>query len=411
MRSVTAGRMLILFFGYAAHREKVLSMDNAGQTGKLEGGAVGLSEDREPSERELEGCRWTREALRNREEQYRILVETMNDGLVILDENGVVSYMNRRGCDMLGYGKQEVIGMQVMDFLDAENQSIAEKQLSRRQQGGREIYEMTVTGKQGRRIDVIVSPQPIFDTRDRFKGSFAVLTDVTRAKQVEKELRESEQRLRLLSFHLLKVQEEEDQRISRELHDELGQDLAVLKFQIRFILKKLRRDQKVVKESCDDALEHLNQVMEKVRRISRGLVPAGVKHFGLTAALEQMVEDFAKHSQTQAIFQTENIDPVLAEQAQANVYRIFREALTNIARHATATRVALGIARQDRRLAFWLEDNGKGFDVQQATAAVSANPGLGLITMQERARMLGGNLEIRSLEGQGTRISLTLALP
>jgi signal transduction histidine kinase len=62
-------------------------------------------------------------------------------------------------------------------------------------------------------------------------------------------------------------------------------------------------------------------------------------------------------------------------------------------------------------LAFWLEDNGKGFDVQQATAAVSANQGLGLITMQERARMLGGNLEIRSLEGQGTRISLTLALP
>jgi PAS domain S-box-containing protein len=359
-------------------------------------------------EQGAQDCLWAEKELRNQEEQYRTLIETMNEGLVVLDTTGLISYVNERFYTLTGYSRDEVVGRPAEDFLDAENRQILKGQIARRMRGEQEHYELTLSGKDGQMIHTIVSPKPIFDNEGRFKGSFAAVTDITRLKRVEAELRESEKRLRLLSSHLLKLQEEEATRLSRELHDELGQDLTVLKYQTRFISRKLRKDQGALKEACNETLQHLDASMEKIRRLSRELSPYAIRHLGLTASLRHLLEDFGKHTGTRISLQIENIDASLPAEAQINLYRIFREALTNIARHADADRISVSIVHRDNRVACWLEDNGKGFDMRKLTAKSPADTGIGLITMEERGKLLGGAFTIESREGAGTRVSLNI---
>jgi PAS domain S-box-containing protein len=138
------------------------------------------------------------EALRESEERYRLLVETMNDGLGVQDEKGLLTYVNRRICEMLGYSRDEFIGRPVTDFLDDTNQKILKKEMARRRKGKRGFYELVWTGKKGRKICTLVSAEPIYDNKGHFEGSFAVLTDITKRRQAEEALRESEEKMRAL---------------------------------------------------------------------------------------------------------------------------------------------------------------------------------------------------------------------
>ncbi len=130
----------------------------------------------------------------------------------------------------------------------------------------------------------------------------------------------------------------------------------------------------------------------------------------MTASLRHLVEDFGKHTGTRVSLDIENVDTLLTSEAQINLYRIFREALTNIARHSGADRVNAGIIHRNSRVSCWLEDNGKGFDLRKARAEGTAAMGIGLITMEERAKILGGTFVSQSREGDGTRIFVEVPL-
>jgi len=151
-----------------------------------------------PDEQGAQDCLWAVEELRNQEEQYRVLVETMNEGVVVRDVSGVITYVNERFCTLTGYSRDELIGRPAEGFLDEENRKTLGNQIVRRRRGEQENYELTLTGKGGRKIPTIVSPKPIFDSQGRFNGSFAAVTDITLLKRAEGELRESEKKLRLL---------------------------------------------------------------------------------------------------------------------------------------------------------------------------------------------------------------------
>lgn len=132
------------------------------------------------------------------EEHYRMLVETMSDGLGVQDENGLIIYVNDKLCDILGYSRDEIIGHPVVDFLDEANRRILKVQMERRRRGEREAYEITWTRKDGRKIVTIMSPSPILDAEGHFKGSFAVITDISERKQIGAVLRKNEQQLSLI---------------------------------------------------------------------------------------------------------------------------------------------------------------------------------------------------------------------
>jgi signal transduction histidine kinase len=238
-----------------------------------------------------------------------------------------------------------------------------------------------------------------------------IIRDVTERKQREKALQESEQQLRFLSSKLLIIQENERQRISKELHDELGHALMILKFQIGSIGSRLSEGKEALRHDCDAVLHYLDTLIENVRRLSWDLSPTVLEQFGLSIAIKNLLQEYGKHYSVQwTLSQVEEINGLFSPLSQINIYRIFQESLTNIARHAQATQVSVGIDRQNNHVAFTIEDNGKGFDPQGVTNGKNQERGVGLAAMQERARLAGGSLRIWSQPGAGTKLTFTIPM-
>jgi PAS domain S-box-containing protein len=139
------------------------------------------------------------EALRESEEQYRILVETMNDGLAVQNGSGIITFVNDRICEMLGYSRDEMIGHSALEFLDAVNRNIIRGQMSRRREGEQAPYEVEFTKKNGQKTLTRVSPQFLFDAKGNFAGSFGIVTDITERKQMEEALAQRATQLALLN--------------------------------------------------------------------------------------------------------------------------------------------------------------------------------------------------------------------
>ena len=346
------------------------------------------------------------EALRKSEERYRMLVDTMNDGLAAQDENGLWTYVNERLCEMSGYSRDEIIGHPLADFLDEPNWNVFKEQMARRRRGEHEPYEMAWLRKDGQSMFTIVSPRPIFDPDGQFKGSFAVITDITERMRAEEALKKSENRLRLLSSRILNAQETERRRISSELHDELGQALATFKLRLGFIEKRLHKEQTELRHECGQILEYVDHVNENVRRFSRDLSPHVLEYFGLTVALRRLMSDFAKNHNVKVTMDIIETDHFFPQDDQRILYRIFQEVMNNTGKHAQATLFSVIMKREDGAISFMLEDDGKGFNIMNG----AHRNGLGLAILNERVRMLGGRLEVWSQEGKGTRITFSVPI-
>ncbi|MHB9073878.1 MAG: PAS domain-containing sensor histidine kinase [Desulfobaccales bacterium] len=256
----------------------------------------------------------------------------------------------------------------------------------------------------------LVNKFPILDKDGKPIIIGAVGIDITRRRRAEEALWESEQRLRFLTSQLLTAQERERKRISMELHDELGQSLAVLKLQIRAIERGLDEGQKDLKVECRELLEYLDGVIDNVRRLSRDLSPAILEDLGLQSALKYLINGVSKHYTVSHSFEVEDLDQLFTSDAQIIIYRIFQECLTNISKHADASQVSIAIRKKDDLVSIVLEDNGAGFDPRQTSARRVAGRGLGLAALNERARMLGGTLEIRSQPGTGTKVTCVIPI-
>ncbi len=348
----------------------------------------------------------TEDDLRRSEDRYRMLVETMNEGLGVTDENLRVTYVNEKMCEMLGYQKGELIGRRADEFLEARQLEMVAKRWDSRQFLPNELIWIR---KDGAMIPTIVSPKAISGPDGEFKGCFAIVTDITDRRRAEEALRESETQLRTLSGQLLRAQEEERGRISRELHDELGQALSILKMRMGFIRKQLAADQDTTRHECDDTVHYLNQVIEDTRRLSHDLSPTLLEDLGLVTALKRLVIQFTKHGHCEVLSRIEDIDHLLSRDAEINLYRTIQEALTNIERHAEARNVSVIVERQDLRIFCQVEDDGRGFD-QTHRPADSGDQGMGLAIMRERVRMMGASLELESQGGKGTRISFSFPI-
>lgn len=250
--------------------------------------------------------------------------------------------------------------------------------------------------------------QRVKDRTAELRLTVAQLEEEVRHRlQTEESLKESEGRLRHLTSQLLTAQEAERGRLALELHDDLGQSLTVLKMQLRAIQREAPLEFSKTRESLEHTLDFINQVIEKVRRLSRNLRPAILEDLGLTAALKHLFEEFSN----QGILVTMDLDDVqgyFSPEAQIAIYRTFQESLTNIAKHAEAAQIKVTIKRQNGNVAFRVEDNGNGFELQEVLSGDVTKRGLGLMAMDERIRLLGGKLQISSKPGTGTNISFVV---
>ena len=226
------------------------------------------------------------------------------------------------------------------------------------------------------------------------------------AELVESErlLRASSEQLRLLAGHLLSVRDEERARISREVHDELGQALTAVTMDLAWLETRMPKDGEML-ERIRATRQLADGIIQSVRRISTELRPA-VLDLGLAAAVEWQVQEFQARSGIQCSVRLLARE-VVAANASTAMFRIFQETLTNVARHAKATRAEVVLQKQREQLVLLVHDNGRGFD--QADPSISKS--LGLLGMRERAAILGGRVNISSAPGKGTTVTAWIPLP
>ena len=368
---------------------------------------VKLQEKVKALEKDAIEYRKAEDILRENGEKYKELSELLPQTLFEIDLEGNLTFSNRNALQTFGYAQGEVDkGLNAMELFVPEdrNRFSANKKrtLKGNHTGGNEY---TMLRKDGDTFPVIIYSNPMI--RDgKSVGLKGIIIDITEVKKKDMLLRESERKLRLLSSHLLTVQERERRRISMELHDEVGQSLTVLKLQIRSIKNKLNNSQTDLKEDCEEILKYADQTIENVRRFSRDFGSRILEDMGLCAALKWLAEDFEKHSNIDVSLDIEKIDNLFPRESQIIIYRIFQEAITNIDKHAHADHLSIVVMKKKKNVFFQLVDDGKGFDKKQINNRRSGVIGLGLTAMDERAKMLGGTLKIFSQKKRGTRITL-----
>ena len=215
-----------------------------------------------------------------------------------------------------------------------------------------------------------------------------------------REVERGREQLQTLSRRLVEVQEAERAYVARELHDETAQALSSLLLNLSLLEKSEACPEPVI-EQVVEMEEMVDQMLEDLHRLSVSLHPAALSHLGLTAALEQYVETFTQRYGLETAFEVVGLDGKrLPAEVETALYRIVQEAMTNVARHANATRVDVLVEQRGDQLVTIVEDDGVGFDLETAMASSR----LGLLGMRERAEMLGGSLTIESVIGSGTTV-------
>ena len=372
---------------------------------------VKLQEKIKELEKNAAEYRQAENILRENGEKYKELAELLPQTLFEIDLAGNLTFTNRNALQSFGYA-QKVFdkGLKATELFVPEDRDrflANKKRTSRGNNTGGSEY--TMLRKDGSTFPVVIYSNPM--SRDgKSAGLKGIIIDISEVKKKDMLLRESERKLRLLSSHLLTVQERERRRISMELHDEVGQSLTVLKLQIRSIKNKLNDSQTDLKEDCVKILKYVDQAIENVRRFSRDFGCSILEDLGLSAALRWLAEDFEKHSNVNVSIDIAKIDNLFSRESQIIIYRIFQEAITNIDKHAHADQLSIVIMKKKKYVFFQIVDDGKGFDKKQIDNRGSDVMGLGLTAMDERARMLGGTLKIFSQSQKGTRITLNVPI-
>ncbi|MBW8004076.1 MAG: PAS domain S-box protein [Planctomycetes bacterium] len=356
------------------------------------------------SRRELAERKVAETALQKSEEKYRQLFATVADAIVIYDAHTWQFIdVNQRAVELYGYTREEFLQMIQLD-ISAEPEA-SELSIKETLAG----YCEHILLQYHKRKDGTVFPVEIsrgvytFGEQEVVCG---VIRDITERKQTSDELRESREQLRSLSAHLQSVREESQKLLAREIHDELGQALTALKMDLSWLKGKLRPDQKFIQEKAAAMTELSDAMIQTVKRITARLRPALLDDMGAAAALEWELEEFAKRTGIGCDLTVEPEEIDLDQDRSTAVYRIFQEALTNIARHAQATNVKVSIKVHTGTLEMEIRDNGIGITKEQVASPRS----FGLIGIRERVLQWDGEATIEGRKGKGTTLAVTIPL-
>jgi PAS domain S-box-containing protein len=340
--------------------------------------------------------------LKGADHTYRVFVERMNEGAAVLSSDHTVLHCNGRFARFLGAGLQSVIGSSMLDLVWPDDHpkllALLRRAAQRNCRG-----EIRLQSRKGAPLSVHLSLNPLH--LDSTRAVCLIASDLSEIKRAEQELRASSEQLRNLAAHLLSVREEERARISREVHDELGQSLTAVKMDLAWLAGRLPQRNGPMLKRIRSTRQLADSIIQSIRRISTELRPA-VLDLGLAAAVEWQVQEFQARSGIQCTVRLLAREEV-ASNASTAMFRIFQETLTNVARHAKATRAEVVLQKQRDRLVLLIRDNGRGFD--QADPSLSKS--LGLLGMRERAAILGGKVNISSAPGKGTTVSAWIPLP
>jgi signal transduction histidine kinase len=230
--------------------------------------------------------------------------------------------------------------------------------------------------------------------------------EIAEHERTGERLRESEENLRALAVRMRSVREDEQIRIAREIHDELGQALTGLKMDLTWLMGKLLADQKPLTKKIKSMFRLIDATIHSVRKIASGLRPDLLDEVGLAAAIGWQARDFQLRTGIRCNVDLPPDSDGLDQEHSTAVFRIFQEVLTNVARHANATRVDVLMRQDADALTLEVQDNGRGITAAQMDSSKS----LGLLGMRERVLLFSGKLEINGSRGRGTQVTVSLPL-
>jgi PAS domain S-box-containing protein len=364
------------------------------------------------------------EALLNSEERYRSLINNAPVCIHEIDLGGNLMSMNRAGLQMVGTeNESQIRGLPYLNFVAQEDRERIGTLLTSAFEGKVSEFEFRSLGERLFASSFI----PLKSAEGSILKLIGITQDITTRKQDEEvlqkardelemrieertaELENSRVQLRALTAHLQYIQEEEGKRIAREIHDELGQvltglniELSELVSQISKLRNKTNRDSLLKKIQSMSNL--LDNTLQALRRIITELRPGILDDLGLVPALEWQAQEFQERTGIKCDFSSENID--LDRERSTAIFRICQESLTNVARHANATRVNIGLKEDTDNVILEVTDNGRGVKEEE----IQNSQSFGILGMRERALLFGGEINITGRQGQGTTVTVHIPI-
>lgn len=375
---------------------------------------------------DLRGQRRDEELLRRQAE----LLDLANDAIFVRDlERDTIMYWNDGAVRLYGWSSQEALGAYIHDFLKTVFPRPLEEIINELLIKGFWTGELVHTTRHGTKITVSSRWTLLRDSSGIPNGSLELNTDITEQKKAQEALKaaheeleqrvtertaalsDANERLRILSRRLMEIQELERRAIARDLHDEIGQALTAIKLNLRE-LRDLQEPSNgaAVEKQIADSLEILDQVLQHVRSLALDLRPSLLDELGLVPALRWYVGRQADRAGWDVEFCADGITTRPSPDVEIACFRLTQEALTNVARHAEAEKVEVRLEMNHRELTLIIRDDGRGFDPLLIRSGGFAGTSIGLSGMEERVRLAGGQIVIRSATAMGTEIRASFPL-
>jgi PAS domain S-box-containing protein len=340
--------------------------------------------------------------LEGAEHAYRVLMESMNEGALMLTKDQMILYANQCFARMVKFPLEQVMGGSFRRFLSAEDRATLRPLMKRANRSGSKLQVQLKAGN-GSHLPVQISIRPVAGSDSRCATIGMVVTDMT-------EVRRTEELLRALSRRLVLAQEAERGRVALELHDHITQLLCAVLVRSQTLADKLSPDDGSSKTEAVELRELLGETAEEVERISRNLRPSVLDELGLVAVLRDTSTEFTDRMGVSVKLACVPLAVRLPADIELALYRILQEALKNVEHHARARHVTVHLTKPDDIVQLTINDDGIGFNLDRHPARQKGDSGLGLLGMRERATYVGGTLNVKSAPGKGTTIRAQIPL-
>ncbi len=357
-------------------------------------------------------------ALRESEQTYRALFDNAGDAIILTDLDGNIQYVNHKSEEMLGFSRNELQAISIFDITIPDEFSDVRSNMDKLLKGER---LMPYIRHFLMRSDEVLSTENntvlVRDAEGKPKFFQNISRDITeriKAEQAQikllEEIRQSNEQMRDLALRLQEVQELERQELATVLHDRVGQNLTGLNLNLKILQNQLKPENKSeVQKRLDDSLKMVEETTHKIRDVMADLNPPVLEEYGLMAAIKWYSGDFTNRTGITTHVSGEKIDPRLPPRVEKILFRLVQEMLTNVAKHAQASRVVIAVKSTQENFSVTVKDDGMGFD-PHGSRKLAAEPHWGLLSMQQRAASIGANLEINSNPGKGTEVCVKVGM-
>ncbi|MCX5997658.1 MAG: PAS domain S-box protein [Chloroflexi bacterium] len=345
------------------------------------------------------------EALRESEAKYRSLVETAGAGVASVDLQGNLTFVNNTFIEMMGYTGEELAGKPFLNFIHPDDRKqMQDKFLTGLEKPeDRPDLEFRALQKNGNYVWLYSSPTPVI-IEGNLTGFTAIATDITDRKNTESQLLVSHDQLRNLAARLQISREDERKNIAVEIHDDLGQSLTALQIDLAWLIKRMPPDQEKLLEKAKSMLRLVKVTDQKVREIATDLRPPLLDDLGFVPAAQSYLREFEERTGIKCEYSNEQEEIILDANVSIALFRVLQGALTNTAKHSSATRVKISLVEQTDGLYMEISDNGRGITEKE----IASRKSIGIIGMRERIAFFGGSLQIEGGHGKGTTVKVKI---